>query len=473
MNHSGAIVQAPTNSQAALAAGATSMAINLAEPRSQLIRDPGPEISNLAAVPDAMWTCYRAVRETTEALCAPLQVEDYVIQSMPDASPTKWHLAHTSWFFETFVLAEGQPDASPVDASYSYLFNSYYNAVGERIGRDRRGLLSRPTVAEVFRYRAEVDERVKKLLDKANLAALDQVRATLILGLHHEQQHQELILTDLKHALGGNPLRPLYREVEAPSGMLAGTRSPDWVEYPGGLRSVGHAGVSFAFDNETPRHQEYVAPFAVADRLVTNRDYLAFIEDGGYERPEHWLSDGWFARNRGGWTCPLYWEADQDRWRVFTLSGMRELELDEPVCHVSFYEADAFARWSGARLPTEAEWEIAATTSGSMNAGNFLEKKRFHPAPLSDRPEDVPNPVPLQLFGDVWEWTQSPYTPYRGFRPVSGALGEYNGKFMCNQMVLRGGSCGTPRSHIRATYRNFFSPEARWQFSGIRLARDV
>ncbi len=449
------------------------MAINLAESRPRAIGDPGPEISNLAADPEVLWTCYRTVRQTTEALCAPLPIEDYVVQSMPDASPSKWHLAHTSWFFETFVLSAGHPGAGPVDTKYSYLFNSYYNAVGERISRDRRGLLSRPTVAEVFRYRAAIDERVKEFLEQADEAALGRVRSTLILGLHHEQQHQELILTDLKHTLGGNPLRPTYRDLETPLRKPAGTGSPRWVEFPGGLRSIGHGEATFAFDNETPRHQEFVAPFALADRLVTNREFLAFLEDGGYERPEHWLSDGWFARNRNGWTCPLYWEAEQGRWCIFTLAGMRDLDLDEPVCHVSFYEADAFARWAGARLPTEAEWETAATAGGSVNGTNFLEAERFHPAPLSYRRGDAPRSVPEQLFGDVWEWTQSPYTPYRGFRPASGALGEYNGKFMCNQMVLRGGSCATPRSHIRSTYRNFFSPEARWQFSGFRLAKDV
>jgi ergothioneine biosynthesis protein EgtB len=328
-------------------------------------------------------------------------------------------------------------------------------------------------VAEVFQYRGAVDERVQELLEHADAAVLGRIRSTFILGLHHEQQHQELILTDIKHALGGNPLRPAYRELDHPHGATDTSGTLRWVEFPGELRSIGHEAATFAFDNESPRHQEYVAPFAVADRLVTNREFLAFLEDGGYERPEHWLSDGWFARNRNEWTCPLYWEADKGRWCVFTLAGMRELGLDEPVCHVSFYEADAFARWAGARLPTEAEWEIAAVAIGSLDRANLLESGRLHPAPVSNRRAENGCPVSDQLFGDVWEWTQSPYTPYRGFRPAAGALGEYNGKFMCNQMVLRGGSCATPRSHIRATYRNFFVPEARWQFSGIRLAKDL
>jgi ergothioneine biosynthesis protein EgtB len=449
------------------------MPTNLAEPSTREIGDPGPDVADLQLHRQAIWTCYKEVRRTTEALCAPLEIEDYVIQSMPDASPAKWHLAHTSWFFETFVLASGQPGVQPVDSEYAYLFNSYYNAAGERIARDRRGVLSRPTVAEVFRYRAAVDERMKDFLDQAGDLAFERVRSTLILGLHHEQQHQELILTDIKHALASNPLRPAYHEGRTEVAMPAEAGAPGWIPFAGSLRSIGHEAASFAFDNEGPRHQEYVAAFALADRLVTNREYLAFIEDGGYERPEYWLSDGWYARGLNGWTAPLYWESTGGGRQVFTLAGMQGLELDEPVCHVSFYEADAFARWEGARLPTEAEWETSAMALGVPMEGNFLESGRFHPACLLATHGPPPRSSPAQLFGDVWEWTQSPYTPYRGFRPAAGALGEYNGKFMCNQLVLRGGSCGTPRSHVRPTYRNFFPPEARWQFSGIRLARDV
>jgi ergothioneine biosynthesis protein EgtB len=400
------------------------------------------------------------------SLCAPLGVEDYVVQSMPDASPVKWHLAHTSWFFETFVLKPAGADLEAIPSQYGYLFNSYYNAIGERIARPDRGLLSRPTVAEVCRFRAAIDDAMRALLDRADDARLRRLGPMIALGLHHEQQHQELILTDLKHAFGRNPLRPIYRDIELPGAEAPGPIR--WLDYPAGLRRIGHDGPGFAFDNESPRHRVFVVAFRLADRLVTNGEYLAFIEDGGYERPEFWLSDGWNARNTQHWTAPLYWERSADGWRMMTLAGMRDLDEAEPVCHVSYYEADAFARWSGARLPSEAEWEVAA--EGRPVEGNFLEGERFHPAPLAA--SDAAG-SPSQLFGDVWEWTRSPYSPYPGYQPAAGALGEYNGKFMCNQMVLRGGSCATPASHIRSTYRNFFPPDARWQFSGIRLARDV
>jgi ergothioneine biosynthesis protein EgtB len=435
--------------------------------------DPGPEIADIMLDRLAAWNCYQEVRRTTEALCAPLETEDYVIQSMPEASPVKWHLAHTSWFFETFVLSNAQAGFEPVDAEYSYIFNSYYNAIGERIPRDRRGLLSRPTVAEVYRYRDAVDNRIKEFFNRSDDAAFDRVRSTLILGLHHEQQHQELILTDIKHALASNPKRPAYRLRQSDADLGARPHAAGWCSVQSGLRSIGHESAGFAFDNEGPRHQQYVAAFALADRLVTNREYLAFVNDGGYQRPEFWLSDGWNARGRNGWTTPLYWELTADGRQVFTLEGMRDLELDEPVCHVSFYEAEAFARWAGARLPTETEWETMAVGAGVVLDGNFLESGRFHPARPMDIRDAASGSVPMQLFGDVWEWTQSPYTAYHGFRPAEGALGEYNGKFMCNQLVLRGGSCCTPRSHMRPTYRNYFPPESRWQFSGIRLACDV
>ena len=400
------------------------------------------------------------------SLCAPLEVEDYVVQSMPDASPVKWHLAHTSWFFETFVLKPAGVDLEAIPSQYGYLFNSYYNTIGERIARPDRGLLSRPTVAEVCRFRAAIDDAMRALLDRADDAWLRRLGPMIELGLHHEQQHQELILTDLKHAFGRNPLRPIYRDIELPGAEAPGPIR--WLDYPAGLRRIGHDGPGFAFDNESPRHRVFVVAFRLADRLVTNGEYRAFIEDGGYERPEFWLSDGWNARNTQRWTAPLYWERSADGWRMLTLAGMRDLDEAEPVCHVSYYEADAFARWSGARLPSEAEWEVAA--EGRPVEGNFLEDERFHPAPLA---ASGATGSPSQLFGDVWEWTRSPYSPYPGYQPAAGALGEYNGKFMCNQMVLRGGSCATPASHIRSTYRNFFPPDARWQFSGIRLARDV
>ena len=406
-------------------------------------------------------SCYQEVRQVTESLCAPLATEDYVVQSMPDASPAKWHLAHTSWFFETFVLKPALGGDALVSPEYAYLFNSYYNAVGERIARGERGLISRPTVAEVYRYRRIVDDRVRSLLGEAGADALRRTGPAVVLGLNHEQQHQELILTDIKHAFGRNPVRPAYRE----RGELKGS-PPDpvrWRRFPAGLRSIGHDGRGFAFDNESPRHPVYLGPFRLADRLVTNGEYLAFLDDGGYDRPEFWLSDGWNARTLNRWSAPLYWDKDRT---VFTMAGTRALNENEPVCHVSYYEADAFARWSNARLPTEAEWEVAA--EGSAIRGNLLEAERFHPAP-GEEPDG--EPAFSQLFGDVWEWTSSPYAAYPGFRPAAGALGEYNGKFMCNQFILRGGSCATPRAHLRSTYRNFFPPEARWQFTGIRLAR--
>jgi ergothioneine biosynthesis protein EgtB len=406
---------------------------------------------------------YQAVRRQTETLAEPLEPEDFVVQSMPDASPVKWHLAHTTWFFETFLLSAALPDYHPRYPQYNFLFNSYYNTIGERIARDRRGLLSRPTINEVRRYRSEIDARMEDWLGSLDESSLATYASVVVLGLNHEQQHQELILTDLKHAFASNPLRPIYREREPDQ---AGQSAPlEWITFPEGVRQIGHDGSGFAFDNETPRHSEFVHGFELASRPSTNGEFLAFMEDGGYDRPEFWLSDGWAARKSHGWTCPLYWEQVGDRWTNMTLAGMTDVRLDEPVTHVSFYEADAFARWSNARLATEAEWEVAALDRAIE--GNFLESGRYHPSPATLNDEG-----PSQLFGDVWEWTRSPYTPYPGYRPAAGALGEYNGKFMCNQIVLRGGSFTTPRSHIRATYRNFFGPEARWQFTGIRLARD-
>jgi ergothioneine biosynthesis protein EgtB len=410
---------------------------------------------------------YAQVRGFTAALCEPLATEDYVIQSMPDVSPTKWHLAHTSWFFETFVLGNGrQPGYEPFHPQYSFLFNSYYNSVGERHARPQRGLLSRPTVEEVYSYRAHVDRHMMALLESAGEETLRQIAPVIQIGLHHEQQHQELILTDIKHVFSVNPLRPAYSRV--PPAPAADAPPLRWMEYPEGLYWIGHAGDGFAFDNESPRHRVFVRGFRLASRLVTNGEFLAFMADGGYERPELWLSDGWYAVQDNGWRAPQYWEKHEDGWWMMTLTGLRPVAENEPVCHVSFYEADASARWAGARLPTEAEWEIAAQPLPM--AGNFVENGRFHPYPLdSARSDDHP----AQMFGDVWEWTSSAYTAYPGYRPVESALGEYNGKFMCNQLVLRGGSCATSLSHIRPTYRNFFPAHARWQFSGIRLAKDL
>ncbi len=420
--------------------------------------DPGP--------PATLLERFRAVRRQSETLAEPLEPEDFVIQSMPDASPVKWHLAHTTWFFETFILAAASPGYRPRFPQYNYLFNSYYNAVGERIARDKRGLISRPSIREVHAYRAEVDAKVEDWLASSDEVAVEALASTFVLGLHHEQQHQELILTDLKHAFAANPLRPIYRDRD-PDGPAEGGPL-GWTSYPAGLREVGHAGDGFAFDNEGPRHPEYVGAFELASRPVSNGEYLDFIADGGYARPDHWLSDGWGVVKGRGWAAPLYWEWSGGGWTTQTLAGPLAVAPDEPVTHVSFYEADAYARWAGARLATEAEWETAA--QGRPVLGNFMESGRYHPA-ASAAPADAAGPG--QLFGDVWEWTASPYTPYPGYRPAAGALGEYNGKFMCNTMILRGGSCATPRSHIRATYRNFFGPEARWQFTGIRLARDT
>jgi ergothioneine biosynthesis protein EgtB len=413
---------------------------------------------------DRLVRAYTEVRAQSERICRPLATEDYVVQSMPDVSPPKWHLAHTSWFFETFLLQPFLKGYAAFHPGYGYLFNSYYEAVGARHPRAERGLLSRPTVEEVYRYRAHVDAGMERLLREAGGGG--EVEGLVTLGLHHEQQHQELLVTDIKHILGTNPLRPVYRE--APADHSAPAVEQRWHDFDGGVREIGHAGPEFAFDNESPRHPVYLQPFRLASRLVTSGEYLEFMEDGGYRRPEHWLSDGWRTVRAREWRAPLYWEERDGEWWTMTLAGMQPLRAEEPVCHVSFYEADAFARWAGARLPTEAEWEVVGKQVEAQGiGGNFLETGHLHPAPATPA-----GALPAQMFGDVWEWTASAYHPYPGFRPAPGAVGEYNGKFMCSQLVLRGGSCATPVSHIRATYRNFFPPDARWQFSGIRLAAD-
>jgi ergothioneine biosynthesis protein EgtB len=408
---------------------------------------------------------YRTVRAATVQLASPLAPEDQLVQSMPDASPTKWHLAHTTWFFETFVLARFQAGFRPVDERYRFLFNSYYEALGERQPRPERGAITRPSLDEVGEYRERVDAAMASLLD-ARAADDADLRFRTELGLQHEQQHQELILTDIHHALWRNPLRPVYLDETGTPARPAARGEPGWIEHPGGLAEIGHDGPGFAFDNEGARHRVHLEPFAIARRPVTSGEFLAFVEAGGYRQPDLWLSEGWAAVVAEGWVAPLYWERDGSGWREFTLRGLRPLDLDAPVSHVGYYEADAYARWAGARLPTEAEWEV--TACGRPVEGNFVERGLFAPAPAQP---DAGAAFPTQMFGDVWEWTASAYLPYPRFRPFPAELGEYNGKFMVNQMVLRGGSCLTPRSHVRATYRNFFPPGARWQMSGLRLAR--
>jgi ergothioneine biosynthesis protein EgtB len=398
---------------------------------------------------------YYEIRETTLRLTQPFSAEDQMLQSTPDASPAKWHLAHTTWFFETFVLEPHVQGYKAFDSRFRQLFNSYYKQLGSHPYRGSRGLMSRPSLNEVHAYRAHVDEAMLR-----HLEAVDPGSEALIeLGLNHEQQHQELILTDIKHALWSMPLQPgrvnQLRE--------AGSATPlAWIYFEGGIHKIGHAGNGFAFDNEGPRHEVLLRLFRLASRLVTNGEYLEFVNDGGYRRPELWLSEGWDTICREGWSSPLYWEQVDGRWFHFTHSGMTEVDLAAPACHVSFYEADAYSRWAGARLPLEAEWEVAAAQHPST--GTLLEANTFQPEPARGKGLQ-------QMFGDAWEWTASPYVAYPGFDPAAGAVGEYNGKFMCNQFVLRGGSCATPSSHIRATYRNFFPPQARWQFSGIRLAK--
>ncbi len=387
---------------------------------------------------------------------------------MPDVSPVRWHLAHTTWFFETFVLAVETEDYRWHDPVFTKLFNSYYNSIGEQFPRPRRGLLTRPTVEEVFDYRQEIDRRMEQFLTQCPMDAWERVARVVDLGLHHEQQHCELILTDIKHVLSCNPLYPAYSDGSSRNREADMCSASDmrWHDGPNGVCWIGHEGDEFAYDNESPRHQQFVAPHQLASRLTTNAEYLAFVEDGGYQRPDLWLSLGWQTVCEQQWQAPLYWVRHGDTWHEFTLAGLRPLDPLEPVCHVSYFEVDAFARWADARLPTETEWEV--TVAELPIAGNFAEQQVFHPSVVDEPANDS---QPSQMYGDVWEWTSSSYAPYPGYRPPSGALGEYNGKFMCNQYVLRGGSCATSETHIRPSYRNFFPPEARWQFSGIRLAR--
>jgi ergothioneine biosynthesis protein EgtB len=431
---------------------------------------------------------YCTVRRASERLCETLSPEDCTPQSMPDASPVSWHLAHTTWFFETFVLREAIPGYRPFHPAFSFLFNSYYNSVGAQYSRPHRGLITRPGLEEIHVYRHHVDDRMIDLLDGGVSAGHAAARAMKLadvvrLGLHHEQQHQELILTDVKHLLSQNPLHPVYCRREPDAAIDPGALS--WQCFEGGSVAIGHAsGEGFAYDNEGPRHRLRLAPFELARRPVTQGEYLAFMADGGYRRPELWLSDGWAVVQSEGWQAPLYWTEHDGAWSTYTLGGLLPLREDEPVVHLSYYEADAYANWAGARLPAEAEWEHAASVGDvavQRRRGHFVEDGRYHPRPVvvTDDAEAEPDDdawggaTVAHLLGNVWEWTRSAYGPYPGYRPAAGALGEYNGKFMCNQMVLRGGSCATPRSHIRTTYRNFFYPHMRWQFSGVRLARDI
>jgi ergothioneine biosynthesis protein EgtB len=398
---------------------------------------------------------YNQVRAETEALAAPLSAEDQTVQSMPDTSPTKWHRGHTSWFFETFLLEPHLAGYEPFDPSFAYVFNSYYEAAGPRHARPQRGLLSRPGIDRIAAYRAHVDAAMNRLL----LTAGPKIEALAILGLHHEQQHQELLLTDIKHAFALSPLLPAY--APAPSREETAPPAQGWWRIEGGLHRVGHGGEAFCYDNEQPEHVALLHDTLIADRPVSNGEYRAFIEDGGYQRPELWLSDGWATVHAESWEAPGYWQRGTDGgWQVYTLHGLTDVRDDEPVCHVSFYEAAAYAEWAGHRLPTEFEWEVAARLHGMVPAPTSAD--RLHPGPLVSG-----------VVQDVWEWTASPYAPYPGYRPPAGALGEYNGKFMVNQMVLRGRSCATATDHTRTSYRNFFPPQTRWQFAGIRLAADA
>ena len=440
--------------------------------------------SNRGRVEGVLGRFHRS-RNFTNALCSGLEPEDYVVQSMPDVSPTKWHLAHTTWFFETFILKKFLAGYRAEIPEYAYLFNSYYNAAGDMHRRDLRGLISRPTVQEAQRYRASIDSHIDDLLSDADEKLLHEIEPIVVLGIHHEQQHQELLVTDIKHVFAQNPLYPVFRKgragspLPAENGAYGVTRPPttplgapkiltQFIDFEETTTVIGHDGHGFAYDNEGPRHRALVPAFSLASRPVTNGEYIEFIENGGYKRPEFWLSLGWMTVNEQRWQAPLYWTKREGAWWHFTLSGFRPVNESEPVTHVSYFEADAYANWAGARLPTEFEWERAAFDCPIE--GNFVEDENFHPRALFTSGQHLHLD---QMFGDVWEWTRSAYSPYPGYRAAPGALGEYNGKFMCNQYVLRGGSCATSRSHIRRTYRNFFQPEKRWQFTGIRLARDL
>lgn len=402
------------------------------------------------------------MRDLSAQLAAPLSPEDQTVQSMPDASPTKWHLAHTTWFFETFILAEHAPGYARFNDDFTYLFNSYYNGIGEQYSRPDRGKITRPGAEEVRDYRAHVDHAMTELIEHASGNAAGRIADLVTLGLNHEQQHQELLLTDIKHAFSFNPLHPVYRARGAETGKASPLK---WIEFEGGIVDIGHDGQGFAFDCEGPRHRILLEPFRLASRPVTNGEFMAFMADGGYENPQFWLSDGWAFMRENARSAPLYWRLEGDAWHHYTLAGLRPVDPDEPVTHVNYYEATAYAAWAGKRLAREGEWEHAA--EAVEVAGNMLSLDHLHPRRANG------NGGLTQMFGDVWEWTQSAYEAYPGFAAPAGAIGEYNGKFMCDQHVLRGGSCATPEGHIRRSYRNFFPASASWQFSGIRLAEDL
>jgi ergothioneine biosynthesis protein EgtB len=414
---------------------------------------------------ESLLTHFLWVRGETERLVAPLSLEDQVVQSMADASPTKWHRAHVTWFFETLILIPYDKEYNTPNECFMYLYNSYYETIGERHPRPDRGLLTRPSGADIINYRKHVDSAMEKFIATTDENTWKITCSLVLLGLHHEQQHQELILMDILNAFSRNPIFPSYQN----NITLSEKKAPrlDWFEFDGGIHEIGHIGETFAFDNEGPQHKEYFEPYQIASRLVTNSEWKDFMSDGGYKRAELWLSDGWSFVQKENWNTPLYWKQIDGIWMVMSLSGLQMVNDNSPVCHISFYEADAFSRWSGKRLPTESEWEIAAR--GIDIKGNFQSKGTLQSEPA----DGVIINSPEQLFGDVWEWTQSSYSPYPGYKPVSGAAGEYNGKFMSSQMVLRGGSCVTPDGHVRPTYRNFFYPHMRWQFSGLRLADDI
>ncbi len=414
-----------------------------------------------------------SVRDYTEKLCSPLFPEDYVVQTMEDVSPPKWHLGHTTWFFERVILQEFDKNFKHYDERFYFLFNSYYDSFGERVKRSNRGNLSRPPIEEVYNYRKDVTGRMIHLLQNIEEEHYEQIVYLTILGIHHEQQHQELFVTDIKNILATNPIRPAY-DKNALGDIRSQHLDLNFVDIPGGVYTIGAEDDPFAYDNEYPRHKVIINDFRIANRPVTCGEYIKFIDDGGYKEPNYWLSDGWAAVEERGWEHPLYWEkGDDDGWKIMTMSGLRPLDLNEPVTHVSYYEAAAFARWAGKRLPTEAEWEIAATkfTNGGIS-GKFLDDAVMHPVLRIDS-KATNNRMLHSMLGNVWEWTGSAYLPYPGYEQSRDALGEYNGKFMANQMVLRGGSCATPESHIRPSYRNFFHCDKRWQFTGIRLVEDV